>query len=679
MKRKLLIRSLSIVAILFFWQVGFSQNLLANGDMESWTDATTPTGWTTAQSISQEKTIVHSGTYSAKQIGGTKKLSQSIDVTPGDTYNISIWYYVESGDGSDARIWSYWKDSSGSNINDNSNELRGPNGSYLSSDASWQNYTATVTAPSNAATLSFEVRTYSGATVYWDDLSVEKAGGNDTIPPTWTTGYPQAVHVEDTRGTLLVNLDEPGKVYFIVVPSGATAPTATQVKAGADYGSVTLITKDTITVSNANTSTAYEFTGAQASTSTDIWFVAEDNAGNLQSSPVKISVTTTGARLLTIDKPLPNTSVNIGDTVKIEWTSANIDSLMVSVYPLAEGMGQAFPVSGAIAAADGSYNLIIPQDANAGDVGLILWDYYDSTFKQVVKPLTVVDNRSLTLVKPQDGDTVYVGDSLTITWTSSNIDSVLIGGYISNGGPDGNYFMLTGDMDHFDTATFRPVSAASGAWKMYLDPKNMGGNIKLDSVIIWNAADMHMKDYASPVYIVDTFPMRISHSMPEFGMNDFMPGSGINANFSCDSIIRGTGYLYLKKADGTVVQTISADSIGLHGSGISFMPYPELVPGQSYYIEIDSGFVKCADGSKTFPGLKRNEWSFTAASSSLYFSEYIEGSSNNKALEIYNPTDHDINLNDYIIAGSYNGSGINQDKDVYHFPKGYTTRLILLF
>ena len=33
-----------------------------------------------------------------------------------------------------------------------------------------------------------------------------------------------------------------------------------------------------------------------------------------------------------------------------------------------------------------------------------------------------------------------------------------------------------------------------------------------------------------------------------------------------------------------------------------------------------------------------------AAGSELFFSEYIEGSSNNKALEIYNPTDNAINL-----------------------------------
>jgi hypothetical protein len=286
-----------------------------------------------------------------------------------------------------------------------------------------------------------------------------------------------------------------------------------------------------------------------------------------------------------------------------------------------------------------------------------------------------VDNRALNLVKPKDNDTVYVGDTLRFEWTSTNIDSVLIGGYISQGGPEGGYFMLTGDMDHpNDTSRYKPVPAAPGVWKVYLDPKNMGGSIKLDSVIIYDASDMRLKDYASPVYIVDTFPMRIVRSMPSFGMSDFMASNGISCDFNCDSIIKGGGYLYLKKADGTTVEKLDTSMVNVNGNGIWFMPNPALVPGQSYYVEIDSGFVKCADGSKTYPGLSGKDWSFTVASSSIYFSEYIEGSSNNKALEIYNPTDHDINLDNYVIAGSHNGSGINYDGDMYHFPKGYVLK-----
>ena len=42
--------------------------------------------------------------------------------------------------------------------------------------------------------------------------------------------------------------------------------------------------------------------------------------------------------------------------------------------------------------------------------------------------------------------------------------------------------------------------------------------------------------------------------------------------------------------------------------------------------------------------------------SDLYFSEYIEGGSNNKAFEIYNPTSSDINLTGYGVALFSNGA-----------------------
>lgn len=58
-----------------------------------------------------------------------------------------------------------------------------------------------------------------------------------------------------------------------------------------------------------------------------------------------------------------------------------------------------------------------------------------------------------------------------------------------------------------------------------------------------------------------------------------------------------------------------------------------------------------------------------AVTTDLYFSEYIEGSSSNKALEIYNGTDAAISLDDYLIAQSSNGSGWLY----YHeFPVGAT-------
>ena len=51
-------------------------------------------------------------------------------------------------------------------MNDNTDELRGPDGSYLQgTNGMWNEYTTTLTAPATVDALYFEVRTYSGATV----------------------------------------------------------------------------------------------------------------------------------------------------------------------------------------------------------------------------------------------------------------------------------------------------------------------------------------------------------------------------------------------------------------------------------------------------------------------------------------------------------------------------------
>ncbi len=152
----------------------FGQEMLTNGNLESWDDSTTPTGWSKSESATQEATTVHGGSNSAKVVAtGTRDLTQSVSVDPGESYTITVWYYVESGDSKDARIWCYWLNGTSTVTDAATNDaLRGPAGSYLTSDTSWQQYTTTVTAPSSGVDgFRFEVRTYNGSTVYWDDLS----------------------------------------------------------------------------------------------------------------------------------------------------------------------------------------------------------------------------------------------------------------------------------------------------------------------------------------------------------------------------------------------------------------------------------------------------------------------------------------------------------------------------
>jgi hypothetical protein len=56
-----------------------------------------------------------------------------------------------------------------------------------------------------------------------------------------------------------------------------------------------------------------------------------------------------------------------------------------------------------------------------------------------------------------------------------------------------------------------------------------------------------------------------------------------------------------------------------------------------------------------------------AQDKTLFFSQYIEGSGDNKAFEIFNPTDAAVDLGNYIVLGNFNGNPFN---DTLRFPAG---------
>jgi len=170
--------------------VGMGQQLMQNGDLESWDDANTPTNWDKAESISQESTEIHGGTYSAahESASGTQDFQQNVEsVVGGQTYTIS-YYYKDNDPAARTRIWSYWL-SGGSTIPDNEDELR-PS-TYSEDNADWQQFSVTLTAPPTADGFRFEVRVYkqddmTGGHVYYDDFSFE---GNQNVYPE-PTNYP---------------------------------------------------------------------------------------------------------------------------------------------------------------------------------------------------------------------------------------------------------------------------------------------------------------------------------------------------------------------------------------------------------------------------------------------------------------------------------------------------------
>ena len=266
-----------------------SQNLVLNPQFNDWDDDNTPTSWTKVESVTKEAVIFQSADFSAKHVGGTKDLGQTIPVTAGQSYEISVSYYVEAGDGSDCRLWSYWKEGTTS-LDDNAAELRTD---YFPGAASWQTYTATITAPATATDLYLEVRTYSTATVYYDDFSLTEVTITDNDPPVWEAGYPKVMNVDETVFDIAVKLDETSTVYYVVEETATTAPTLIEVKAGTGTGGAAAVAAGNFAAGMDETTVS--ITGLTMDVSYTVYLVAEDDEDvpNVQADLVTVEVTPT--------------------------------------------------------------------------------------------------------------------------------------------------------------------------------------------------------------------------------------------------------------------------------------------------------------------------------------------------------------------------------------------------
>jgi hypothetical protein len=147
-------------------------NIVFNGDVESWTDATTLDAWTKAENVEQEMTIVHGGTYSVKQThDGTKDLMQDITVVPGHAYEVKFYLY-DNDPNARARMWGGFRD--GSSWSGDNSAFQ-PS-SYSVDQEGWVEFSAVAIAPAEADTFRLEVRTYNegagGGSIYFDDFSI---------------------------------------------------------------------------------------------------------------------------------------------------------------------------------------------------------------------------------------------------------------------------------------------------------------------------------------------------------------------------------------------------------------------------------------------------------------------------------------------------------------------------
>ncbi|MGB1032891.1 MAG: lamin tail domain-containing protein, partial [Flavobacteriales bacterium] len=95
----------------------------------------------------------------------------------------------------------------------------------------------------------------------------------------------------------------------------------------------------------------------------------------------------------------------------------------------------------------------------------------------------------------------------------------------------------------------------------------------------------------------------------------------------------------------------------------------------------------CGELTSEYVSIQKLECNTEGGCSDLYISEYLEGTSQNKAIEIYNPTPFDINLSEYTVSTYNNGattptnqqvlSGTLVSGDVYVVSHSDASALIL--
>lgn len=172
-------RIFTILGFVTFCSAVSAQNMITNGDLETWTDATQkPDGWFSMGGGSKETTIVHGGANAVKisPVSATANGNLDyVDVAATENTNYTISYWVLDNDpNARARHWIQFR-SSGGNISAGSAGQPFQPSTYTSDNPQWVNTTATALTPAGTTLLRLSLRVYAqnnvttGA-IYFDDI-----------------------------------------------------------------------------------------------------------------------------------------------------------------------------------------------------------------------------------------------------------------------------------------------------------------------------------------------------------------------------------------------------------------------------------------------------------------------------------------------------------------------------
>jgi hypothetical protein len=142
-----------------------------------------------------------------------------------------------------------------------------------------------VTAPNTTWTAS-EWTIASADLKDFDPGTHDPAG--DTDFPTIQNGYPAIDSIVETGFDLVVRINEPGMAYYVVMETGASVPTVSEVKAGTGAGGATAVASGSGNVYITETFLPIE--GLTADVTYDVFLVVEDDEGTPNTNPTVVSI-----------------------------------------------------------------------------------------------------------------------------------------------------------------------------------------------------------------------------------------------------------------------------------------------------------------------------------------------------------------------------------------------------
>jgi hypothetical protein len=141
---------------------------------------------------------------------------------------------------------------------------------------------------------------------------------SDVYAPGNIAGYPKGDNILSESFDFSNKIDEVGKTYYVLLPSGSATPSATQIKNGLDANDTAALQSGFLDITDASQVYVKSFTGLTLNTSYSVFSISEDSHANIQSVVNKVDVTT-----LNFASPSLSTSISV---LNLGFSEVNFDS-----------------------------------------------------------------------------------------------------------------------------------------------------------------------------------------------------------------------------------------------------------------------------------------------------------------------------------------------------------------